>query len=38
MSKPTHLYRISFRNHDQIFEVYAREVSHGALLGFVEIG
>lgn len=38
MVKHAHLYRISFRNHDQIFEVYAREVSHGAMLGFVEIG
>ncbi len=38
MSTANRLYRISFRNHDQIFEVYAREVSHGAMLGFVEIG
>jgi hypothetical protein len=38
MAKSTRLYRISFRNHDQIFEIYAREVSHGGLLGFVEIG
>ena len=38
MAKQPHLYRISFRNHDQIFEIYAREVSHGAMLGFVEIG
>jgi hypothetical protein len=32
------LYRIRFRNEEQIFELYAREVSHGALLGFIEVG
>ncbi|HEX4896655.1 MAG TPA: DUF1820 family protein [Solimonas sp.] len=31
------LYRISFNNQGQVYEVYAREVSHGAMLGFVEI-
>jgi hypothetical protein len=38
MAAKTRLYRISFRNHDQIFEMYAREVSHGAMLGFIEVG
>lgn len=32
------LYRISFSAHGQVYEVYAREVSHGAMLGFVEVG
>ena len=32
------LYRISFRNQSQVYEMYAREVSHGSMMGFVEIG
>lgn len=32
------LYRVSFLNQGRTYEVYAREVSHGAMLGFVEIG
>lgn len=32
-----HLYRISFLNQGQVFEIYARSVSHGSLLGFVEV-
>ena len=32
------LYRVSFTNHTQVYEIYAREVSHGGMLGFVEIG
>ena len=32
------LYRISFINQNRTYEVYAREVSHGAMLGFIEIG
>ncbi len=31
------LYRISFHNQGQVYEVYARNVSHGGLLGFVEV-
>lgn len=31
------LYRVSFMNQGQVYEVYARNVSHGGLLGFVEI-
>ena len=31
------LYRVTFANQGQIYEVYARGVSHGALLGFLEI-
>jgi hypothetical protein len=31
------LYRVSFLNQGQVYEVYARQVSHGGMLGFVEI-
>jgi hypothetical protein len=31
------LYRVSFTNQGQVYEIYARRVSHGSLLGFVEI-
>jgi hypothetical protein len=31
------LYRISFTNQGQVYEIYARSVSHGGLLGFVEV-
>jgi hypothetical protein len=31
------LYRVSFTNQGQVYEIYARSVSHGSLLGFVEI-
>jgi hypothetical protein len=37
-SPKSHLYRVSFMNQGQVYEVYAREVSHGAMLGFVEVG
>lgn len=30
-------YRVSFINGGKIYEVYAREVSHGALFGFLEV-
>jgi len=32
------LYRVMFMNKGQLYEVYARVVSQGALFGFVEIG
>ncbi|SEQ42135.1 hypothetical protein SAMN04488038_106123 [Solimonas aquatica] len=38
MAAPKRLYRVSFMNKGQVYEIYAREVSHGAMLGFVEIG
>ncbi|MEW6166647.1 MAG: DUF1820 family protein [Pseudomonadota bacterium] len=38
MSAKQRLYRVTFLNQGQVYEVYAREVSHGAMLGFVEIG
>jgi len=31
------LYRVTFANQGQVYEVYAQKVSHGAILGFVEI-
>jgi len=31
------LYRVSFMNQGQVFEIYARSISHGGLLGFVEV-
>lgn len=31
------LYRVSFQNQGQVYEIYARNVSHGSLMGFVEI-
>lgn len=36
MSQDT-LYRVSFVNQGEVFEIYARSVSHGGLLGFVEL-
>lgn len=32
------LYRIQFVNQGRIYELYARHVAHGAMLGFVELG
>jgi hypothetical protein len=37
MSTVPKLYRITFRHQDQIWEVYARAISHGGLLGFIEV-
>jgi hypothetical protein len=37
MSAKPRLFRVSFTNQGQVYEVYARSVSHGGLLGFVEI-
>jgi hypothetical protein len=31
------LYRVTFLNQGQAFEVYARKVSHGSIMGFIEI-
>lgn len=36
MSKPR-LYRVRFTNQGQVYEVYARHVSHGGILGFLEV-
>ncbi|WP_420429417.1 DUF1820 family protein [Algiphilus sp.] len=32
------LYRISFVQQGKVYEIYAREVSHANMMGFVEIG
>jgi hypothetical protein len=34
---PPRLYRVTFQNQGQIYEIYARDVSHGDLLGFVQV-
>lgn len=31
------IFRIQFMNQGQIYEIYARNVTHGALFGFVEV-
>jgi len=31
------LYRVTFLNQGQVYEIYARNVSHGSMMGFVEI-
>ncbi len=33
----SHIFRIVFINQGKVYEIYARKVSHGALLGFVEV-
>ncbi|TAM12454.1 MAG: DUF1820 family protein [Nevskiaceae bacterium] len=32
-----HLYRITFMNQGQVYEIYARAISHAGLLGFLEV-
>ena len=34
-SKP--IYKVIFMNQGKVYEIYARQVSHGALFGFVEV-
>ena len=35
---PKHkIYKVIFRNHDHLFEIYASGVSQGSLFGFVEV-
>ncbi|MGH8225263.1 MAG: DUF1820 family protein [Gammaproteobacteria bacterium] len=31
------IYKVIFQNRDQLFEIYARKVSQGALFGFIEV-
>lgn len=31
------LYKILFLNHGKVYEIYARNVTHGTLFGFVEV-
>jgi hypothetical protein len=33
----SHIYKVMFVNQGKVYEVFARKVSHGALLGFVEV-
>lgn len=35
--RPQHIYKITFYNQGEIYEVFARRVSQGGLFGFVEI-
>ena len=37
MPTPRRLYKITFLNQGQVYEVYARRVAQGGLLGFVEV-
>lgn len=32
-----HIFRVQFLNQGKVYEVYARKVAHGTMLGFVEI-
>ncbi len=32
-----HIYKIVFMNQGKVYEIYARNVSHGGLFGFVEV-
>lgn len=34
---PHHIFKVLFVNQGKVYEVYARKVSHGQMLGFVEI-
>ena len=36
MSKQT-LYRVVFMSQGQVYEIYARQVGHGAMFGFIEV-
>ena len=37
MSSKTRTYRVSFHNQGKVYEIYARNVSHGGMPGFVEV-
>jgi hypothetical protein len=37
MTSKQRLYRIQFSNQGQVYEIYARNVSHGGIMGFVEV-
>ncbi len=37
MSSSQRLYRVTFQNQGQVYEIYARAVSHGSMMGFVEV-
>ena len=33
----SHIFKVVFVNQAKVYEIYARKVSHGSLLGFVEV-
>jgi hypothetical protein len=33
----THVFKVMFVNQGKVYEIFARKVSHGAMLGFVEV-
>jgi hypothetical protein len=33
----SHIFKVVFTNQGKVYEIYARKVSHGTLLGFVEV-
>lgn len=37
MTAKQRLYRISFQSQAQVYEIYAHHVSHGGMMGFVEV-
>jgi hypothetical protein len=37
-SASQHVYRVIFLNQGNVYEIYARQVSQSAMLGFVEVG
>jgi hypothetical protein len=37
MSAKSHIYKVLFASQGKIYEIYAREVGHGNLFGFVEV-
>lgn len=37
MSSSKNIYKVLFMSHGKVYEIYARQVSHGAILGFLEV-
>ena len=33
----SHIFKVVFVNHGKVYEIYAKNVSHGSLFGFVEV-
>jgi len=33
----SHIFKVVFVNQGKVYEIYARKVSHGSLLGFIEV-
>jgi hypothetical protein len=33
----SHIFKVMFVNQGKVYEIYARKISHGGLLGFVEV-